>query len=123
MEDGIFERENNPRRSLLSMTAEDHRRIGSTLVGNEPELQLLRENPGKTLAELLSPEQLRERIARDLAILDELHREAKEGNAMSKRILEDTLKRTLGPDLAYLHSVNKLPEEFAQLDLKQRYAL
>ena len=119
----FFESEKNPKRSLLSMTAEDHGKIGSTLVGNDVENQLLRNNPEKTLAELLSPEQLCSRIERDLTILDGLHREATQGNALSRRLLQNNLETNLEPDFNYLRSINKLPEEFAQIDLRKRFEL
>ncbi len=89
----------------FGVTAEDHKIVGST---PPPELV---ENPGKTLADIMSDAEIIEFLKRGQEALKEIRRH-QEDNAIppgSSQIAEKMLERTVH----YLAAIGRLPKEFA----------
>ena len=110
--------------SFLSQSAEDHRRAGSTVPAP------LRENPGKTQAELMTDENIRDYLTDALALLDGVYAEFRDqrttfaARARAIRALETGMTR-LQIDIEYLRSIRRLPPlpdiDLGKQSLKKRY--
>lgn len=105
MEENYFESEafimaksNWDTKGYLGVTAEDHEGIHST-----PD-EILNENPGKTLGELMSDQEILEYIEGTKKNIEE-----NEGIEKMKRFNED-LKDNLKLTIEYLRSIDRLPE-------------
>lgn len=101
----------------LGVTAEDHWAIGGT-----PEIEL-RRNPGKTLGELWTVDQFREKLESSVTFLEKARGEYKEKGPNHPDIhwsRDDILsaKQELRGTIRYLKSIGKLPEEFENFEVK-----
>ena len=85
----------------LGVTAQDHKNIGGT-----PD-DILLENPGKTLGELMTDQEIKDYI---LATRANILENEKESLKNMKQYTED-LKEDLEATLKYLESIGRLPEE------------
>ena len=110
--------EKDPRKKAnLERTLEDHIALGST----PP--KLLRDNPGKTHAELLSDDELQKWMVDEVAMIAEVHHGATAGDEQEKKALALGLRAYLIPNLAYLREIGRLPKEFEDLDPLTKFAL
>lgn len=91
---------------LLGVTAEDHESIGST-----PD-ERLSNNPGKTLAELMSDEEIEIYLDRQIESLNEL-RSLK--NVPGRLITDMTAQ--LRAAVNHLNSIGRLPEKFKDTEV------
>jgi len=103
----------------LEMTLEDHLALGST------PLQVLRNNPGKTLAETMNDAELSAFIRREVEMVAEVFERAKRSGDQrdNETLLRIALDGFLVRNIAYLREIGRLPTEFADLDPVARFAL
>lgn len=94
--------------STLAMTAEDHRKIGSTGIDH-----ILLDNPGKTLGELLPEEDLLRYLMDELAEVKELSRPEHRSNPYDISRLT-IVQQDLEASVDYLVRINRLPKKFVQ---------
>lgn len=95
----------------LGLTCDDHKDLGST-----PE-QILKENPGKTLGELLSHKEIEDYLDQEIKGAEESKKRLGENDdgATDKTIIINALRDFKGNfmrDLNYLRSIGKLPEKY-----------
>lgn len=99
------------RNGHMGVTAADHWAIGGS-----PETEL-RRNPGKTLGELWSAEEILEKLENYAIFLERARKEHKEKNPHDPDIRwsrDDifSVKEELRATIPYLNSIGKLPEKF-----------
>jgi hypothetical protein len=99
-------------KGMFSVTADDHYNINST-----PEKELL-DNPGKTLGDIWTKEQIAEHLKEAKGFNDYFQKEKveqcdddKNEDANIKDMVADN-RVDFPKDMKYLHSIGKLPEEF-----------
>lgn len=101
----------------LEMTANDHLAIGST------PSRILKENPGKTLAETMDDQEIQRFILDEINTVSEMHEEAKDGKEVAINVFKVVLDEFLIPNIQYLRSIGRLPKEFTDLDPATKFAL
>ncbi len=101
----------------LAMTAEDHLKIGST-----PPTWLT-DNPGKRWHESFDDQALHNWIAESVMFVAAQHQKALGGNEREVRILGTQLNGFLGPNLAYLKEIGRLPEGLEEFDPQVAFAV
>ena len=94
----------------LGVTAEDHTAIHSS---PPPELA---KNPGKTLAELMSDEEIAEWLKGQQEALKELSRLQKTNAALAGTFFAQGAREKVKKAIRYLKTVGRLPKEFEGLD-------
>ena len=106
-------------KAQLAMNAGDHLKEG-----HSPPPILLGGNSGLTLEEVLTRcESLVVFIQHQIRDTDESHKSAQSGNGTDKITLHVMLDYFLGPNIAYLREIGRLPPEFTDLDPFVRFSL
>ncbi len=103
--------------SRLSLSAADHRKIGST----PP--QVLLNNPGKKLHQTMDGNELRAYIAIQFMAISAQYRLASKGDPREIVSLNRARDDMFIPDLLYLKEIGCLPLELADLDPKTVFKL
>lgn len=103
-------------KSYLERTSDDHIRAGGT-----PD-QVLLDNPGKSLADMMSDAELKANILKQVAHLREQYESALSGNELGRNLVRIGL-RMLPSDIEYLRRINRLPEELADFDPEKEFKL
>jgi len=102
----------------LEMTLADHEKCGST-----PPKEL-RDNPGKMVVETMDAAALLAFMQSEVAHVAQMHKKAKElGDERTKEFLILMRDGFLGPNVAFLRRIGRLPAEFADLDPARKFAL
>ncbi len=89
----------------LSLTKEDHNAIGSTPPN------ILMKNPGKTMAELMGDQEIRDYLKKQKDFLDELNKQLRNNDTSAISWINET-QHSLDLARKYLSSIERLPEEF-----------
>lgn len=110
-------REKPIKKAGLEMTLADHLAIGSS-----PE-DVHRENPGKTFAETMDDDALKDFIMRELNNVRYSHKLALEGDPVERKIFKKQFELFLAPNIEYLRKIGRLPKELADLDLEKEFSL
>ena len=105
------------RKAQLAMTAADHAAVQSGAPS------VLEENPGKTLLETMDEEGLRGYIRAAIDGVRWAHTQVTGPDPEKRWLLGLLLNQYLLPDMEYLRSLGRLPEEFKDLDPKKEFAL
>jgi len=100
----------------LAQTLADHKKMGST------PSQILKDNPGKTLAETMSDEQLKVFILKQVNDVREQYGPAIIGGELERKILKIALNY-LVPNIEYLRKIKRLPAELKDFDPKKEFSL
>ena len=91
----------------LGVTAEDHKGIGSS-----PPDELI-ENPGKTMADLMTDDEILSWLQEHKEEIEEWSKEEFKKDALVQSILS-SMKPDFRATLNYLAGINRLPEEFRE---------
>jgi hypothetical protein len=108
--EGIKRSEDSPYTSRLALTAEDHSKMGSSGID-----QILLDNPGKTMGELMSDQGLLDYLKRHQQEIEKLSKPEFANDTFSQSMLE-WRKEDLPASIEYLSSINRLPKEFTKKD-------
>lgn len=100
----------------LSMTAEDHRRVGST-----PPQELV-DNPNQRFHESMNEGQLGHFMQKQITAIEFLYREALSGDDRALRFFKRSLE-SLSLNISYLRDINRLPESLINFDLSTSFVL
>jgi len=106
--------------SILARTLAHHTAIGSQ--PGEVWGRKLSENPGQTLAETMSDEELKDYIMKSVTSVRECYQLALQGDAIAIKTLRIILAM-LAPDIEYLKKIRRLPVELADLDPEKDFSL
>lgn len=90
-------------KGFLGVTAKDHEAIYST-----PD-EILLQNPGKTLAELMSDEEIRDYVLETRRVISE-NENVVHSNPESWKKYNEDLKMNLEVTIRYLQSIGRLPD-------------
>jgi hypothetical protein len=92
-----------PRKSALEMTLQDHLRIGST----PPDI--LKQNPGKTKADLMSDEELTDYLITKQDLIEQLSSQENLTNSFAQSALKDT-REDFELTKQYLTRIGRMPK-------------